>query len=1281
MTQLSEDCGRLFEVGFNCGLLSCLAQQEKRKLVTYRAGELYFQDLERLRFQPMVAYAIRRARLGPALPVRKAAEQILLSFAFKGFVTGLHFCEEYLRSLGGPYTGGLLRVRHVQCSFREDNSLGMIPSDPFEDAQAQRRCLQQLDPELGSAELDLAQYIRKGRFLKADTLLLLEWGKEEGPISHAGKTNTQKGQKVFQKQPPEEAAHYPGHEHRVHWRILCCDLSIHSITQGSLRDLHDISTLRRMLISELNYLRSRGVFSNLNFQVEEGMPENLFANGLETYLTAFKKEDKESAKLIQAGSYAYDFYTLLCERGLIRPEDEVVCHAFGVTDRGINSMNVSREHLKILQTCQTIYQRDTTSISIDQARDEVIAAISATARRSFEGGGALFEALMEFDRRPDGCFWLPSLQETIPVLSPQDPLPLDRCTTDILERLGGRGQAERLTVQQAHTSLVQQELASRTPYLFLTGNPGIGKTTAIVNYLKDCERRDEGFLFFYVSPRKQVNLDLIEKFRVSEKGPMSGAILAITTSATLLEDRTDPTVFYTSSQLQGPQSRQGIKAMVHFLEAEPTDGEEGEEKPRQAGQIASLLDDQIWDRREHTIGVLNSICQALAANMNDPLSPAIVATLSIQALKKRQGANDTLTHLEKIFASARVDKSGQILPERMRELARRFPHLIFMVDEVTGDESGVAFLAGLHSFAKRHGLFDPDSPFHTKIIVADASIVDESVIQRHLRINTYEPEKIYFQQVRNPSQLAPLSRTELAPFKGQQAVQLNSNTYPARNLHLSYHACIECLAFEAQGTELPKSELTPTIQERLAEDIVQLLEQSRERSPQVLVYIQDKGRLANLIALLEKRLSSFVREEDYLEIHANISDADRKMVEEKRKTVRIVFMTASASRGLSFPEATHFLVDVPRFEIEMNTMEILQVIYRGRGGERDQEDKFIQFYVSDRTFYVQREDRDRSLSESALGLLNMLLILKTSMMTRIRGAGQIGRYAFSMVPIGGKSVSTAGGTFADTMADLIRHLNSEIRRHPERQDLRRVSDHLQRLFGEGKFHWEQGQVASHRLPYLPQRTLLIRQFYDRVASNFSRLLDWPELELAYVTGGLLVVPTHQKKLDQQYLLDMRQRFREQDGQETLRQLWALASQKSLPDQMRSDLRKARDLYTRLDRASQGKTQQFVQSSSFLDQYYAIPLMAFVVPEVFEDFFTQTLDTDEILPFRTLLERLVRTWYPTDATLPIGGDYRTYPFLVFRSYNLEEARHRIFAGTSLFVSYDLNVLNMLLSARS
>ncbi len=210
-----------------------------------------------------------------------------------------------LKALGSPYEGGLLHVRHLQCSFREQNSLGRIPVDPTEDQLALRRCLEQLDPELGSASLDLDLYSKKGRFLKADTLLLLQWGGDEDPASRK-KTAADSSQRKWGKKQEHE---HELAEHSLkkgdlppapllprHWRIVCCDLSIHSITHERLRDPNDITALRQFLLSELNYLRSRGVFSNLNFHVEQGMPENLFADGLETYLTAFKKEDKESAR-------------------------------------------------------------------------------------------------------------------------------------------------------------------------------------------------------------------------------------------------------------------------------------------------------------------------------------------------------------------------------------------------------------------------------------------------------------------------------------------------------------------------------------------------------------------------------------------------------------------------------------------------------------------------------------------------------------------------------------------------------------------------------------------------------------------------------------------------------------------------------------------------------------------------------------------------------------------------------------------------------------------------
>src|SRR5260370_7760800 len=94
-------------------------------------------------------------------------------------------------------------------------------------------------------------------------------------------------------------------------------------------------------------------------------------------------------------------------------------------------------------------------------------------------------------------------------------------------------------------------------------------------------------------------------------------------------------------------------------------------------------------------------------------------------------------------------------------------------------------------------------------------------------------------------------------------------------------------------------------------------------------------------------------------------------------------MTASASRGLSFKRAKHILVDIPHFAIEQNLMEILQVIYRGRGGDFDQDEKTLTFYLADRIAYPEQADRELALKESLLHLLNLTLILKTPTMTHI----------------------------------------------------------------------------------------------------------------------------------------------------------------------------------------------------------------------------------------------------------------------------------------------------------
>ena len=64
-------------------------------------------------------------------------------------------------------------------------------------------------------------------------------------------------------------------------------------------------------------------------------------------------------------------------------------------------------------------------------------------------------------------------------------------------------------------------------------------------------------------------------------------------------------------------------------------------------------------------------------------------------------------------------------------------------------------------------------------------------------------------------------------------------------------------------------------------------------------------------------------------------------------------------------------------------------------------------------------------------------------------------------------------------------------------------------------------------------------------------------------------------------------------------------------------------------------------------------------------------------FRDILATYIRLLYPVGNVLPIGYNYHSFPFVVFRSYCLEEVRRKIFTDKYLFSSHELNVLNLIL----
>ncbi|MBD2609248.1 helicase [Scytonema hofmannii FACHB-248] len=1212
-SKIAEDLGRLFEVGFNIGILAYIEQNK----IKHKFANLYRQELEQLKFPKMRLRVVDKVI---STLERQMAETWSTFFLQKGFLSGFNFFHEYLKSTDWLKSHNLrnIEILYYQCRFSGDNSIGTY--DIKDDSQWFTEVLSQFE-NLDNISQYIKGYKAKGEFLNADTLILLRY--------------------------------------RRQYRVICVDLSVFSINSNDdVKNLDYIEIIRRLLMRDISYLRSKSVFSNLRIDTESlGLD---FSEDLKSYFTAFKYKDKESTKLIQAAGYAHSFYNFIQSTGILPDAASVVFNSLGYSDRGISAMSINRENIDVWKTCYQIYKHDSSGKEIYEARKQVLNLIKRNAYNSFERGKQFVDALLEVPA--DEITFLPPHQEKITGFFNF----VTEVPPKLMQELALTGV---MNLRQAHAELIKKALVSQNTYIFLTGNPGIGKTTAIVDFLKN--HLDEGFLFFYVSPRKQVNLDIIEKFKNKETRELcDDRLLAINSHSNLITDNFGRyTVEYTCNQRQG----KFVRKSVHFIHSR-----ENERIARRSDKLKKPTDDVIQDNQHKKKGVLNSICEAISTIVEDELSNNIIATASIQALKTTQ-TDDTLKHFEKIFRNAYNERDNIIFTERMREISGRIKHLFIMIDEITGDDSGVHFLDGIHKIIFKYKLNDNQYGFNTKVIVADASIVDKNVIIQHLSDKSPEPDKIYFRRATEIAQ--PLSIQALV-FKDFAATVINTNSYPAKSLSITYKVLIESCKFSDEAHFKQKSNLEASLQKEILKDIEAFLNQSDV--DQIIVYIQNQRRLAELIEKIKEHRGQFEKCTDYLEIHANISEEEKKEIQNFQENVKVVFMTASGSRGLSFPKAKHILVEIPKFEIEKNLMEVIQVIYRGRGNDKiDNEDKELVFYLSERSVYYQddqqlslqeyQDNQQLSLQESVLSLLNILLILKASIMTRIFGSGCIGRDNFIIIPIGGKSILAAGETFSAQMVNLINQLKKEHYRNKSDVLVEKVYTSLEQLLGRAEFT----VINTTKSNYLALRESFNRDFYQ-ICHTLDKLLDFGKIELGYISGSLLIVPIGNNTLEEIY------QIRLLDIANSTDELWLnmqqISHRKSYPESLRSAIKDAIELVTKLTDGVE-KTQRLEQFSQRFDQYYALPLYAFISGEAMSEYFANEPNEPEDQRFRDILAAYIRVLYPVGNILPIGNNYQDFPFVVFRSYSLEEMRQKVFTDKYLLTSNELNVLNLILSRDS
>ncbi|MEA5594812.1 ATP-binding protein [Rivularia sp. UHCC 0363] len=1206
-SKVAEELGRLFEVGFNIGILAYI----KEKQITHRFDNLYLEELQQLKFPQMLKRIVSQVI---STLEREMVQKWSTFYLQKGFFCGLNFFAEYLQSIGWnePRRIGKVEILYYQCQFCGDNSIGTYEGKNnvgwFKELLSQLNItsdeVERYSEEYFRKDLDLG---KKGEFVNADTLMLLRCRKEV--------------------------------------RILCVDLSVFSIkSDQEVKNLDFVEILRNLLIRDISYLRSKSVFSQLRIDTQSLGFE--FNDDLKSYFTAFKYKDKESAKLIQAGGYAYSFYNFLKDNNIINHES-ITFNAVGYSDRGVSAMSVKPENLAVLKNCYEIYTDDSSSKDINEARKKVLYRVRRSAYSSFIKGKNFVDALLDI---PFNNTTTVTHQERVEgFFNSVGQVP--QYLMDKLELTG------TLDLRNAHAELIKRELISDSNYIFLTGNPGIGKTTAIANFLKS--HVDEGFLFFYVSPRKQVNLDIIEKFKDKTSNKLcDDRILAINSYSNLINDNQgEYTVQYLSNQRQGDFRSQS----VHFC-----DSRNVELRLRRSDKLNRKNYDTIQDAEKSSKGVLNSICEAISTVIERQTSHNIIATASIQSLKKSFDGTDTLKHFEKIFRNAYNDREGIVIPERMQAISNKIKHLFIMIDEITGDDSGVEFLHGIHQILSKYKLTDSQHGFNLKVIIADASIVDKNVINQHLADKTAEPDKIYFRRTDDTSE--PLS-IEHFTFKDLPSTVINTNSYPAKSLTITYKAIVESQLYIDQLKD--KNSLTKSLQKEILQDIQALL--NRSEVEQIIVYIQDKQRLGELIEKIERQ-REFKPFKDYIEIHANISESEKEQINQCKNDVKIVFMTASGSRGLSFPQAKHLLVEIPGFQIEKNLMEVIQVIYRGRGDDKiDNQDKELIFYLAQKSVYYQDdlENQQLAIQESVLSLLNILLILKASINTRIFGHGNIGREKFIIIPIGGKSIFTAGGTFSAQIANLIKQLKQEHRRNKSDILVEQVYTNLEKLLGTADFTVRD----STDFNYLD----LFKTFnnsFAKICSSLDKLLDFGNLELAYISGSLLIVPIPNNALEENYqmrVLDIATYANEQLWQN----MQIISRRKTYPENLRFAIKDGIELINKLQEEV-NKTQNLEQLSQNSDQYYALPLFTFISGEVLKEYFTNEPEEPEDGRFRDILATYIRSLYPVNNILPIGDGYREFPFVLFRSYSLAEIRKKSFTDKYLLTSNELNVLNLILS---
>lgn len=1189
--------GFIFELGFGLGAYSYFKQKGK---VSHSLEQCLDQELGSSRMGRENLLSRYRSDL-QGLSRDEIGDNVV-NLMWKGFISGYNFCREFIESK--------TKLRDYRLEYFQANFSDPINEEErgLRDSFLKKSLKLQLGIDISLDELQLL--LQKGEYLQADLIVMVCQRKKR--------------------------------------HILVVD---NAISLAKVIDFGDIDDIKRSLQSTLFQKRLKNKFDNLS--IDPGEVEGFkISEALSEYVIALNKTDKPIFKLIQAGSYAHSLKKFLEARRFMKEGGIKSATIVGYTDEEISSLSMSGENIdfleameKTLKKCNDFYRKaDRSNIrsSFEEKKRYTFNRLRTNFKEMFGIEGRLSELL--------------SLERGLNHICIRDKLTGYQNTVGSYSYKGCD-----IPFREAHKREVISQIRDRkNQMLFLTGNPGIGKTHAVVDYLKS----EESYIFLYLSPRTQVNRDIEQKFKVNDSY-YSDDFIYLNASGSDEKILNSEEVNIVNFASNDKTIFDGVNTSIEFKPL-------GRERDYSSQFIAyeHKSRDEYSERKSSRKGVLSRLSMGIESVVEKRISKRIVATASIQSLKMtRRGS--TGKHISRIFSGIINEKTRAIDGDAFNKFAKDYENVIIMVDEITGDSAGVALLNEIVKVVCE-GLYaelnsDQKSRINIKIIVADASIVDLDIVEKHISNSSLDVDKIYYKPLKEGG-LGPLD-VQWFRFRGRyESVYINSNSYPARELSMNYNLVLDMI----------ESNDDFQVYDNRKEDVIDDLISKRsfkhivEGAEQIIIYVQDIGRLRRIVNKLDREHRerfgrSLEKYNDYIEIHSSISDSERESILKNKDGARYVLMTSSASRGISFPKATKFIVDIPKFSIETNLMEILQLIYRGRGDLDTDElsEKQIDFYIGMSSYYSD-DFRLKSL-ETLSSLMSTMMILKSSILTRIKGGSILGKRDFAIIPIGAKGVDSGETMSLDVIGVLLRDMRRELKRGLKDEELESVNRALYEIFKSVKLELSESIFLEKDIE---------KGFKSRWKDNLRGLTDFKPLKDAYILGDLAIF-----KLDKAFdgianLSAEKREFIEKCGLiERMRYL--SSSRKDMSNGIRINMGIVANILEFFVQESKGKSMKFTDKGE--SGYIAIPLMVPFTRNVLksESSGEQGVDGD-VLSMRRIIEMYVRSEYQIRDVYPFTEGYSDYPFILFRSDSIEGARSKMFNGENIFCSKEINLLKLIVS---